>query len=502
MAPSAPSRSVFQDAKFWSKFTIIVLCGMVLFTGSAVLTSAKSPNVIVFFTDDQGWADLGIQGLEDDIETPHIDRIAEEGVRFTNGYITAPQCTPSRAGLLSGQYQQRFGLDDNTYGPLRRDVMLLPARLQRLGYRTGLVGKWHLEINHLAVDWLKAHQPQLKPEPGVVAKIPFDQILDYYPHRRGFDETYAGYHDKYWATHDLDGNELDEPAYLPNDGYRLDLVSRAAVSFIDRNHDEPFFLYVPYYAPHVPMEATQHYLDRFPGDMPERRRYCLAMMAAIDDGVGDIVQSLAEHKIDEDTLIFFVSDNGAPLKIHKEDLPISYKLGAWDGSLNGPLAGEKGMLSEGGIRVPFVVHWKSKIPGGQVIDTPVSSLDIAATVMALTEAGVPGNADGVDLMPMMTGRGITPPNRKLFWKFWTQRAVRDGKWKYLEVGTEHEFLFDLESDPNERHSLLDQHPGLVKSLKTALNSWTGELMYPQRYDGEMNNQEAVWFEHYFDLSSH
>jgi len=463
---------------------------------------SRSPNFIIFFTDDHGWADLGVQGIYDDVKTPNIDRMAREGARFTNGYVTSPQCTPSRAGLLSGQYQQRFGLDDNAFSPLSRDVLLLPERLKRQGYKTGLAGKWHLEINRLSKGWLKAHNPQLEPVVGVEAKIPFDQLIDYFPHARGFTDVYFGYENRWWVNFDLEGNTYEEPRYIENKDYRLDVVSEAALTFIDRHHESPFFLYVPYYAPHVPMDATKKYLDRFPGDMPERRRYCLAMLSAIDDGVGGILKRLEEYNIDENTLIFFLSDNGAPIKMTMEDIPISHRGGAWDGSKNGPLNGEKGMLSEGGIRVPFIAHWKSKIPGGQVIDDPVISVDISATVMGLTENGVPGNADGVDLMPLMSGEIKNLPERSLYWKFWSQRAVRKGKWKYLEVGQETEFLFDMDADPGERTNLMKSHPELAKQMKSDLDEWTIGAMYPDRYNASgfspgTENQEKGWYKFYF-----
>jgi len=482
----------------WAARSAPLLLCLVGLTLLSCWASASQPNFIVFFTDDQGWADLGVQGIEEDVKTPNIDQMAREGVRFTNGYVTAPQCTPSRAGLLSGQYQQRFGLDDNSYSPLTLEAMLLPQRLQRIGYKTGLAGKWHLEINWLSDEWLRAHHPQLEPVEGVESRIPFDQLIDYFPDRRGFTDVFFGYEGpRYWANYDLEGNSLEEAKYIQQEGYRIDVVSDAALTFIDRHHDEPFFLYVPYYAPHVPMEATQKYLDRFSTEMPERRRYCLAMLSAMDDGVGRVLDRLEKYGIDENTMVIFLSDNGAPLKMYKEDLPISYKLGAWDGSSNGPLKGEKGMLTEGGIRVPFVVRWKTRIPAGQVLDDPVTALDISPTIMALTEKGVPGNADGMDLMPLMTKELHQLPERPLFWKFWTQRAVRKGEWKYLEVGQETEFLFNLESDIGENNNLIESHPEVAELLKAELEEWSSMLMYPNRGNGSPDPQELGWYKFYF-----
>jgi arylsulfatase A-like enzyme len=473
------------------------------------LADAERPNVIVFLTDDQGWADLGVQGIESDIKTPNIDRMANEGIRFTQGYVSAPQCSPSRAGLLSGQYQVRFGFDDNRFSPLSRDVTLLPQRLQRMGYKTGIAGKWHLELNHFSSRWLKAHQPQLEAVPGVEEKIPFDELIEYFPQARGFDDAYSGYENEWWINYDLEGNTLEEPRYVTSKDYRLDVTSEAALTFIDRHRGNPFFLYVSYYAPHIPMEATQKYLDRFPrsagsgqaGDMPERRRYCLAMMSAVDDGVGRILDRLETYGLDENTLIFFLSDNGAPLKIDKEDRSIPYtKGGAWDGSLNGPLNGEKGMLSEGGIRVPFVAWWKSRIPGGQVIEDPVISLDISATVLGLTEKGTPGNADGVNLMPLMTGEVSHLEERNLYWKFKWQQAVRKGRWKYLKAGKSTDFLFDIDADPSETKNLITLYPEVANSLKEDLEDWMGGMMYPDYYNNKpVSGEDRRWYKHYFGV---
>ncbi|MGB5820309.1 MAG: sulfatase-like hydrolase/transferase [Saonia sp.] len=286
------------------------------------LFSQERPNIILIFTDDQGYADIGINGQVNDIRTPNIDLLAKNGVRMTSGYITAPQCIPSRAGLLTGRYQQRFGLDHNGTIPLPLDEILLSERMQEAGYVTGMTGKWHLDPNHQQDEWIDKEMSALKGKSKIVpSDIPFSKKIPYMSSHRGFQQTFQGYINNYWATYTLDGKDMEEQ-WIVQDGYRLDIQTDAAITFIKRNHNKPFFFYLSYFAPHVPMEATEKYLNRFPGDMPERRRHCLAMMSAIDDGVGRIKETLREMGVEENTVIFFISDNGAPLKITMEDIPI------------------------------------------------------------------------------------------------------------------------------------------------------------------------------------
>ncbi len=461
----------------------------------------EKPNIIVIFTDDQGFADLGIQDVVDDIRTPHLDQLGNDGARMTSGYITAPQCIPSRAGLISGRYQQRFGVDHNGTWPLPLDEVLLPERLQEAGYVTGMVGKWHLDPNHVMDPWIEKNMPEMAAKPRQERK-PADISMEirkpFYPSERGFRETYYGPMGRYWANFDLDGKD-QEYAWRPDPRFRLDVQSDAAVTFIKRNQDAPFFLYLAYFAPHVPLEATEKYLSRFPGEMPERRRYCLAMMSAIDDGVGRIRQTLKEYEIENNTLIFFISDNGAPTKMIKEDRTLEFKGGAWDGSLNDPMVGEKGMLSEGGIRVPYLVSWPGVIPAGMEYDEAVSSLDVAATAVAVAGLNEAPELDGVNLIPYLTGEKTGAPHSYLFWRFWDQTAVRSGKWKFLKAG-EHEFLFDLEPDGVESDNLIHSYPEKAEELKAALEAWASELKEPGVPEGPIT-REKNWYNFYFSADT-
>ena len=486
--------------KFLAKEKLIVT-GFVFisfFLGHSYLTAqtkvSQKPNIIVIFTDDHGYADLGVHDQVDDIKTPHIDEMARNGVRMTAGYITAPQCTPSRAGLLTGKYQQRFGLDENGTIPLPLNEVLIPARLKEADYTTGMTGKWHLEPNHIEKIWIKEHMPELSGKKIKPSDIPFSEKLPYMPSERGFDDCFKGEMIRYWVNYDLNGNSI-EKQHIIDRRFRLDVQTEAALTFIDRNHDKPFFFYLSYFGPHVPLEATKKYLDRFPEKMPERRRYALAMLSAIDDGVGAVRSSLEKYGILDNTIIFFIGDNGAPLKINKEDLPISFKGGAWDGSLNDPYIGEKGMLSEGGIRVPYIISWPDKLPKGKIYNRPVSSLDVAATSIAVAGLKKSPDLDGVNLVPYLSGEKSGDPHKALYWRFWSQGAILEGNMKYLKAG-EREFLFDVSSDKHETENLIYQYPNKAEKMKKKLEKWANKLHVPGLKDKQ--RRELKWFNHYFE----
>lgn len=422
------------------------------------------PNIIVIYTDDHGWADLGAQGVRQDIRTPHLDALAAGGVRATNGYVTAPQCVPSRAGLLTGRYQNRFGVESNGEPLAGFDQQTTIAmHLQKAGYATGMSGKWHL---------------------GPSAEVT----------THGFAHVCVSQGGKSWVNFDLAGNPTSGRD-TKDAGYHLDVSADAACAFIKRHHQQPFFFYLAFRGPHTPLDAPERYLARFPGAMPERRRQALAMISAIDDGVGRVVETLRKHKLEENTLIFFMGDNGAPLKLSMTDSPLGQDPGGWDGSLNAPMNGEKGMLSEGGIRVPWLAYWKGRIPSGQVYTHPVISLDVAATAAAV--AGItprPAGLDGVDLLPHFTGQIATPPHEALYWRWIAQAAIREGKWKLL-IGGQRSYLYDLESDPGERRNLSAEHPAIAQRLRVRLDAWSQDLQPPGL---SVKPMAAVW-ESYFDV---
>lgn len=452
-------------------------------------SAAEKPNIIVIFTDDHGYADLSCQGYEFDIKTPYIDRMAKEGARFTDGYVSAPQCCPSRAGLLTGRDQNRFGFISNGHGPLPVSEKTIADHLGKAGYMTGMVGKWHLDPNHSDKAFLEKHDIKN-------GKIPPVLNARFQPNARGFRETFCGQINSYSATYDLKGNRFDQPKQIKSTGDRIDRQSEAALHFIDLHHDKPFFLYLAYFAPHVPLASSKKYLDRFPGVMPERRRYALAMISAIDDGVGQIMKKLDQYGIDDNTLIFFIGDNGAPLKLTMKDDPIHLDGAYWDGSKNTPLNGEKGMLSEGGIRVPYIMRWKGTIPPEQIIQTPVNTLDAAATAVAAAGVKQPTTFDGENLLPTLVKKSLLPA-RTLHWRFWTQSAARQGDWKLLKLSNQKSFLFNLAKDKEEKINLADQNPEIVQRLESSLKTWANQLTPSGLPSGEVTPQEKACYKHYF-----
>ncbi len=438
-------------------------------------------NILVIFTDDQGYADLGVSGILGDVHTPNIDQLAADGVRFTAGYSTAPQCTPSRAGLLTGQYQQRFGLDDNTHTPMPLEQTTIANRLQDAGYATGMAGKWHLEVD-------------INSKQFDASSMSLEERIPYFPDARGFDDVYFGYTNTWWTNYDLAGDSVPI-AYRKNTDYRLDVTTEAGLAFIERHKQEPFFLYLSYYAPHVPLVATEKYLSRHENVSNNRRKHALAMLSAIDDGVARLRENLQSNAIADNTLIFFISDNGAPLGIHKLDKPVNDHSGIWDGSLNEPWLGEKGMLSEGGVRVPYIVTWPENLPKNTVIDSAVTTLDVAATSLAVAGLGSVDEMDGENLIPHIRGEQFDLDQRALYWRFWNQAAIRKGNWKYLSAG-DREYLFDLDNN-HEHENLIHNYPDVAKMLKENLLNWSNELHRPGLpLRQPMRGQERTWYDFY------
>lgn len=426
------------------------------------------PNIIVIYTDDHGHADLGVQGIVQDIKTPHLDALARRGVVARNGYSTAPQCVPSRGGLMVGKFQGRFNLDNNGSSLAGfNEETTIAERLRDAGYATAHFGKWHL---------------------GPTEEIP----------QHGFMHTFSQNAQRPFSSNiTLDGKDMPMGT-LPPEMYHIDGCSRAAASIIDRYKDRPFFLYVAFRAPHTPLDAPAKYTRRFPGAMPERRRQALAMLSAVDDGVGLIHETLAKNKLSERTLIFFIGDNGAPLKIHKADRPLNSDAGGWDGSLNTPLNGEKGMLAEGGMHVPFLISWPGSIASGRVYEHPVSALDVAATAVSVANLSTkPGELDGVDLIPFLSGERTEPPHESLMWRWTAQSAIREGNWKLLRGG-EREYLFDLTSDIEEMHNQAAAHPEVANRLRAKLTAWCNELQPPGLALGPMAKAWNDYFDFYLD----
>lgn len=431
--------------------------------------SASRPNIILIYSDDHGFADLGAQGTDTDIRTPNLDALARDGVRFSNGYVTAPQCVPSRAGVITGRYQQRFGVNENGRGPLPLAELTLAERLKVAGYVSCQVGKWHLERGpggegEADAPAAKAGGQKKKAESGKL------DGLEFHPLAQGFDEYFTGSMNSFVASHDLKGNKLpDAPKTLTDPRFRCVWQTDAALSFIDRHARDPFFLYLAYFTPHVPLASPEPWFSKTPAHLPLQRRQALAMIAAMDEGIGQIRAKLREQGNEKNTLIFFIGDNGAPLRP-----------AAWNGSLNTPLIGEKGMLTDGGIRTPFVAAWPGKLPAGKTYEHPVISLDVAATAVAI--AGLPSDRalDGVNLMPFLLGEKPGVPHDALFWLWRSQSAVLAGKWKLILLGNQERYLFDLTAPVGQREktNLLSQFPEVAADLEKRLIAWDATLQSP------------------------
>lgn len=416
------------------------------------------PNVIIILTDDQGYADVGFNGSTE-IPTPEIDRIANNGVVFTSGYVSYAVCGPSRAGLLTGRYQDRFGFSKNPLLAPKDPQMGLPLSeetmadlLKNVGYTTGVFGKWHMG----------AHP-------------------DLIPNKRGFDEFYgflSGGHryfpeeyvlqDLTEAKTQIDGYRtklLRNTTRVEETEYLTDALSREAVDFVERHHEEPFFIYLSYNAPHTPLQATEKYLKRFSHIEDKKRRTYAAMVSAVDDGVGALLDKLEELKIDENTLVFFLSDNGGPSPHNSSD--------------NAPLRGFKGDFYEGGIRVPFAVQWKGVIPAGIKYDHPVISLDIFSTAAAVSKATPKNSLDGVNLVPYLTGAIQDVPHEELFWRNYNNAkfAVRTADSKQITVGEKVE-LFDIQKDISEKVNLASEQLSRVEKLRRIVKEWESTLMDP------------------------
>ncbi len=434
--------------------------------------AADKPNIILIYSDDHGWADLGVQGSDKDIRTPNLDAMARDGVRFTRGYVSAPQCVPSRAGVLTGRYQQRFGVEDNNKGPLPLEQLTIAERLKAAGYVTGQVGKWHLDL----VGGKKGEKALR------VSK-------EHMPHAQGFDEYFRGEMRQFYASHDLQGKPFaDAPHVVADSRFRVVVQTEAALSFLDRRAakpEQPFFLYLAWYAPHVPLESPEPWFSKTPAELPKERRQALAMIAAMDEGLGQLRAKLKAMGQEKNTLIFFIGDNGAPLGK------------AWDGSLNTPLIGQKGMLTEGGIRTPFVAAWPGHLPAGQVYDKPVISLDVAATSIAA--AGLPKDPilDGTDLTPFLSGQNQGRPHERLFWRWGSQAAVQEYPWKLIRLGEREQLLFDISQPDGEnvKKNQFAAHPEIAERLTKALKEWSETLTPPGLPTTFDAHHEGLFAEH-------
>lgn len=424
--------------------TLFAIAALLVSGQDNTAAHSRPPNVLVIVADDLGYADVGFNGCKD-IPTPQIDRLAAASVRCTSGYVTHPFCSPTRAGLLTGRYQQRFGHENNpawlpesTVAGLALSETTLPQVLRTVQYVTGAVGKWHLG----------AH-PQ------------------FHPNRRGFDEYFGllggghiylpGATGSAEYTIPMDRNGKAESLIEP----LTETLGREAAGFVTRHREQPWFLYLAFNAPHTPLQVRDRQLDRVRAIEDETRRRYAALVVGLDDAIGEVLAALKSTGQSENTLVWFFSDNGGPVSVTH--------------SSNTPLRGAKGQVYEGGVRVPFLVSWPGRLQAGTDFAPAVHTLDIFPTVAALAGAAVPPAhaLDGVDLMPFLGGRRSGDPHPYLFWRTGggAKFAVRAGDWKLTAEDKTKPQLFHLASDIGEQKDVAAEQPEIAARLKNAYDEW-------------------------------
>lgn len=450
---------------------ILFLLAAVMTSGLGVSGVAKAempadrPNIVLIISDDMGYADLSKFG-DSEIPTPNLDRLADGGTRFTNAYVTAPICVPSRMGIMTGRYQQRYGVYDNFYGEslkLFKQEITLADVFKSAGYATGLVGKWHLgDIS--------------KPAGSHPLERGFDEFVGIPGGMSGFFKDaalYRGY------------EKFKAPEYL------TDFFGKEACAFIDEHQDESFFLMLSFNAVHAPLHALDEDKSAFAElDSPDRQTYA-GMLRAMDRNIGLVLDKLAELHLDENTIVAFYNDNGGG----GNHTPPHTR----NTARNAPLRGYKFDLFEGGIRVPFLLKWPGRVPAGEVYSEPVISLDLFPTFLAAAGMKLPADRtyDGVDLLPCVTGQVKQAPHDVLCWKNreWDgprngqkpvpgvyHSAIRRGQWKMVRLSENAAdaeppawLLFDLARDPGEQHDLALEYPQVVKQLDAEFDKWLKQM---------------------------
>lgn len=435
------------------RILLLFICTMFL---QHSLSAQQKPNIVLLFSDDAGYADFGFHGSKTMI-TPHLDKLAAKSVRFRQGYVSDPTCGPSRAGLLTGKYQQRFGFEENNVpgfmspvSALDGEEMGLPPEektmgeyLQDLGYRTAYFGKWHL-----------------------------GEADRFHPTKRGFDEFYGfrGGARNYFPYDNIVplGNRLERNFhdFKEHEGYLTDVLGEEAAMFIERNQNEPFFTLVAFNGVHTPMQATEEDLEKFP-HLEGNRKTVAAMTLAMDRACGVILDKLEELGLMENTIIVFTNDNGGPTDKNA--------------SSNYPLSGTKSNQLEGGLRVPFLMHWPGVIEAGAEYDHPVITLDLLPTFYAAGGGDVSSltDIDGVDLLPFITSVVKSRPHQHLFWKRDVRASVRDGDFKLIRYADRPAELYQIVEDPGELNNLATEHPARVKDMFKILYEWESTLERPR-----------------------
>ena len=420
-----------------------------MFSARPAIHAADKPNVIVFYLDDMGWGQPGCYGGKL-APTPNIDRLAADGVRFTNGYVTGCICSPSRVGLVTGRYQNRTGHDSNSNRPGREldlKETTIAQRMKQAGYATGIVGKWHI-----------------------------GEGPEFLPIARGFDFAFGsiGNLGEGKGPHFYRGREVLDS--VPGAPVTSPIYAKEAIGFIEAHRSEPFFLYLAFNAVHSPHVASEKWLQKF-ADRPNREQKYAANLSEVDEALGHVMDKLRTLKLEENTLVFCISDNG----------------GAAAEAEMGGLRGRKWLLWEGGIRVAWLAQWKGRIPSGRVLDTPVIQIDVLPT--ALSAAGVEvkpeWQLDGVNLLPLLEGKTDKLPRDALYWRYGVQYAVRQGDWKLVKASKEMEpMLVNLATDRGETTDLTKKHPEQAAKLQALWDQWNARMPPPRWEDSRWDGDEA------------
>lgn len=428
-------------------------------TGLEKEVNKTRPNIVFILSDDAGYGDFGFQGSQQ-MHTPNIDAIADAGVTFNKAYVSAPVCAPSRAGLLTGRYQQRFSFEKNLTRPedkvhgMAQGEKTIGDHFQAGDYETAAIGKWHV---------------------GSLDK--------YHPNNRGFDYFYGllegarSYFDQTVKTEKDKFRVLERNGVIveqPNQGYTTDILTDDALNFIDTNKDKPFMVYLSYNAVHTPMDAKREDLAKVSRDIKDpKRRKLVAMTASLDENVGRVTKKLDDLGLTDNTMVIFLNDNGGSTH---------------NASDNRELRGSKGSTFEGGIRVPFAIKWPGHIKAGSQFDERVIALDILPTMLAASDLEPVANTpklDGVNLLPYLSGELTAAPHESLYFKFWSGRAHIKGDWKWGKMKVKEDgkkvlktFLFNLKDDPSEKVNLLDVNKDKATELSNEWKAWHAQMPEP------------------------
>lgn len=462
--------------KFNNYHLTAVFALMLGLVGTGVRAQAK-PNIVLIVSDDAGYSDFGFQGSKI-MKTPYLDELAKQGVKFEQAYVTAAVCGPSRAGLLTGKYQERFGFEENNVpgymvkSCLADDDMGLPLDqktmgnyLKDLGYKTAIFGKWHMGSND-----------------------------EFHPMNRGFD-TFVGFRggSRSYYKYDPDDKNVKSENRLErgfgnfreSNEYMTDVLADASIDFIKENKNNPFFVYLAFNAVHAPLEADNKDLSSFP-DLTGKRKQLAAMTLSLDRACGRVFETLKKLGLDKNTIVIFTNDNGGPTDSTTAD--------------NLPLSGMKATLLEGGIRVPFIMRWPGVLPANTVYHKPIATFDLLPTFYKIGGGKLENlkEMDGVDLMPHLLGKNNNLPHQELYWKGEVGSAMRDGNWKLLRFPDRPAALFDVEKDASELHDLADQNPEVVKKMYKKIFAWEQTLERPlwmlrRKYEGDaIKRMDVYW----------